>query len=156
MPGDRLVAECIYDSSSRKAITLGKFRMHALSLMEVYMHATIKRAKCATGQFWVADEDEGGAFIRRCLQMCSLDSSNLTFIRFFFWLLPFMCIIFVIFLFAIIYRWPDNEGGELHSPNVILSAPEEVNNVSFTAQSTDSAALVGHRGTCHVSSSLTL
>lgn len=24
LPGDRLVAECIYDSSSRKAITLGK------------------------------------------------------------------------------------------------------------------------------------
>lgn len=24
MPGDRLIAECIYDSSSRKAITLGK------------------------------------------------------------------------------------------------------------------------------------
>lgn len=24
LPGDRLIAECIYDSSSRKAITLGK------------------------------------------------------------------------------------------------------------------------------------
>lgn len=140
-PGDRLISECIYDSSTRDQITLGKRVSQSFCFFTHFMYICtpfLSSIRCFR-------------FMFHSTQMTWKQRKANSL----YWKISLHNIMNFVFFFSfssntIFFRWINDTRRKLCGSYVLLSTSKAINNMSFTTKLTHRFTFVGHRGAGYV------